>query len=208
MDYYKLSNDLRYQCQLLQKLSQNVFEVALNASILSENITKSNAESLAISSISDNLGQISKELVDEINKLLDFSSNICRFTLGIKRNYILYFKLNDAAKIISLEFERNKIIVDESLISMKEEIKDLVLKTLENIEVTKFCIKKIKKLNEKIWVSLNNIKIEMAINNQIANFENICLQLDEISHTQNNILMNINQSRTNLIQELENEMEK
>lgn len=198
MDYYKLSNELRYQCQLIHKQSQNVFEVCLNTSILCETYNTP-----IIEKITENLAKISKDINQETKKILEYTTNVCRYTLDIKRNYILYDKFKQALLLV----DKNSLnILENSLQKIRNEIRHQTMNSIENIQHVNILYAKLYKLNEKVWVSLNNIKIEMSTQENLSAFEQICLQFEDITQGINTILININQFQKNLLNILENEL--
>jgi hypothetical protein len=188
MDFYLSSNTVREFVLSLCKLSNQVFEISLNSSLVTDELSSLGNELKSYAVYSEKMNLISNSLGNTVRNMLRFSTRVMELSLEkttLKANIV---KLQEGRDLITDENNRGIInnsisLIEKKIIPLENDARDIML-SLES-ELKSFSLE-----IKKLWLLSTNLKTQVEYD-EITYLANINSKIESA-------LINIDESMSKL----------
>lgn len=188
MDFYLSSNTVREFVLSLCKLSNQVFEISLNSSLVTDELSSLGNELKSYAVYSEKMNLISNSLGNTARNMLRFSTRVMELSLEkttLKANIV---KLQEGRDLITDENNRGIInnsisLIEKKIIPLENDARDIML-SLES-ELKSFSLE-----IKKLWLLSTNLKTQVEYD-EITYLANINSKIESA-------LINIDESMSKL----------
>ncbi|MGB0453420.1 MAG: hypothetical protein ACPGJV_06870 [Bacteriovoracaceae bacterium] len=174
---YRSSNQVFFESQRLKEYFDSVFEISLNASLLSDKIKLNPSSEQALITISQKLGTLSIDLKEITNELFDQATSLSKFSLAFSTVEAHRKKLLEAKELVHNSVDKS--VVEKAIHRFSLKMGNSCKKSLEQIKKINIILDRLTTLVKKVWISINNMKIEMAQEDGETDYEVTANELEE-----------------------------
>ncbi|MGE3608393.1 MAG: hypothetical protein AB7I27_02305 [Bacteriovoracaceae bacterium] len=189
MDFYLCSNSIRELVLSLCKLSKQVFEISLNSSLVTDELSSLGADlkSYAIYSekmnlISNSLGTCSREMLKHSTRVMELSLEKTKFNTRI-------IKLREAEALINQKV--NKDVLEASIKNLESKLQPLDTDANDVIGMLDSDLRNFNFEIKKLWLLATNLKTHSEFD-EIAYLHNIILKIETTLHKIDETTANLN----------------
>jgi hypothetical protein len=191
-DYYINANRLRTICQRLKRVYRPLFEISLNASLVSSKLSMIEGRSfqkedeVLFDIISNKVNQLAREqdhCLEKINKLaLDITE------LSLKNKLKMTEKTSLQIALEITHGENNREAVLRSIGIYDKSIQVDLNKVLKKVDETMELQQESLHTTKKLWLTLSNLRIDMSQRETSESFQGITTELEKLIETAETLL--------------------
>lgn len=188
MDFYLSSNTVREFVLSLCKLSNQVFEISLNSSLVTDELSSLGNELKSYAVYSEKMNLISNSLGNTARNMLRYSTRVMELSLEKTTLNANIFKLQEGRDLIEDEHNRGIInnsidLIEKKIIPLENDARD-IMHSLES-ELKSFSLE-----IKKLWLLSTNLKTQVEYD-EITYLANINSKIESA-------LINIDESMSKL----------
>ena len=183
MDFYLSSNTVREFVLSLCKLSNQVFEISLNSSLVTDELSSLGNELKSYAVYSEKMNLISNSLGSTARNMLRYSTRVMELSLEKTTLNANILKLEEGRDLITDENNRDIInnsisLIEKKIIPLENDARDIMISLESELKAFSLEIKKLWLLstNLKTQVEYDEITYLANINSKI---ESVLINIDE-----------------------------
>lgn len=175
LNFYISSNSIREQVLGLCKISNNIFEISLNSSLLTDELSNSGSEFKSYAVYSEKMHLIAINLESFSKKMLRISTRVMELSLEQTRTGERLQKLEEGLEMVSdRKNQRTLTVAIESLkISLNPLSKESDLKLVE----LKGDLKSFLLETKKLWLLSTTLKTQLEAD-EVSNLVNVTIKIE------------------------------
>lgn len=188
MDFYLSSNTVREFVLSLCKLSNQVFEISLNSSLVTDELSSLGNELKSYAVYSEKMNLISNSLGNTARNMLRYSTRVMELSLEKTTLNANIVKLQEGRDLITDENNRGIInnsisLIEKKIIPLENDARDIMLSLESELKAFSLEIK-------KLWLLSTNLKTQVEYD-EITYLANINSKIESA-------LINIDESMSKL----------
>lgn len=188
MDFYLSSNTVREFVLSLCKLSNQVFEISLNSSLVTDELSSLGNELKSYAVYSEKMNLISNSLGNTARNMLRYSTRVMELSLEKTTLNANIVKLEEGRDLITDENNRGIInnsisLIEKKIIPLENDARDIMLSLESELKAFSLEIK-------KLWLLSTNLKTQVEYD-EITYLANINSKIESA-------LINIDESMSKL----------
>ena len=188
MDFYLSSNTVREFVLSLCKLSNQVFEISLNSSLVTDELSSMGSELKSYAVYSEKMNLISNSLGNTARNMLRYSTRVMELSLEKTTLNANIVKLQEGRDLIDDENNKGIInnsisLIEKKIIPLENDARDIMLSLESELKAFSLEIK-------KLWLLSTNLKTQVEYD-EITYLANINSKIESA-------LINIDESMSKL----------
>lgn len=189
MDFYLCSNAIREFVLSLCKLSKQVFEISLNSSLVTDELSSLGADlksyaiySEKMNTISNVLGTSSKDMLKHSTRIMELSLEKTKFNSRISR-------LKSSEELIARR--ENKEVIETAIRALELKLQPLDTEANDVIGLLDYDIKSFQFEIKKLWLLSTNLKTQSEFD-EINYLHNIIIKIESTLHNIDETTISLN----------------
>lgn len=175
LNFYISSNNIREQVLGLCKISNNIFEISLNSSLLTDELSNSGSEFKSYAVYSEKMHAIASSLELYSKKKLRVATRVMELSLEKTRTEERLMKLQEGLELIS--DTKNKKTLDKAIFGLKTTIKPLEKEADLKIAELQGDLKSFLLETKKLWLLSTTLKTQLEAD-ELVNLVHITVKIE------------------------------